>query len=251
MSSSLLQTTSLKYYSQEQIGRLAAARVPEHIAIIMDGNRRWARKEAHKLVEGHRTGADILLDVLKAAQEIGVRVITLYSFSTENWQRDQTEVAALMWLFETYIRKYIPEMVQQRIRFETIGDISKLPEAVLQAIGDAKAATKDCEAMEVVFAVNYGARDEMKRAVQKIVESSLSSKDITEKTISSFLDTARYPDPDLLIRTGGEHRISNFLLWQLCYTELFITPTLWPDFTPELLLQAILEFQQRERRAGT
>lgn len=255
MTSANLLPNELKYYRPEEIAQLDPARIPEHIAIIMDGNRRWARQEEQNVTEGHRSGADILLDILKAAKELGVRVVTLFVFSTENWMRSREEVMGLMWLFETYIRKQIPEMVQQRIRFATIGDLSKFPEQVLEAIHDAKAATKECEAMEVVFAMNYGARDEMRRAVAKMIEEAaegkLNKEEITENKIASYLDTARYPDPELLIRTGGEKRVSNFLLWQLSYAELYITDTLWPGFTPKHLFDAIVEFQKRQRRLGS
>lgn len=244
----------LKYYRSEELVDLDQARIPEHIAIIMDGNRRWAKQGAQKVTEGHRSGADILLDILKAAKELGVRVVTLFVFSTENWHRSREEVMGLMWLFETYIRKQIPEMVQQRIRFATIGDLSKFPDQVLASIQDAKAATKDCEAMEVVFAMNYGARDEMRRAIINMVsdakEGKLPIDEITEEKIAAYLDTASYPDPDLLIRTGGDQRVSNFLLWQLSYSELYITDTLWPNFSPRHLLDAVIEFQKRERRLG-
>lgn len=244
----------LKYYRPEELVDLDQTRIPEHIAVIMDGNRRWAKQATQNVTEGHRSGADILLDILKAAKELGIRVVTLFVFSTENWHRSHEEVMGLMWLFETYIRKQIPEMVQQRIRFATIGDLSKFPDQVLAAIQDAKAATKDCEAMEVIFAMNYGARDEMRRAVAKMIAEAkagkLQAEEITEQKISAYLDTALYPDPDLLIRTGGDQRISNFLLWQLSYTELYITDTLWPSFSPRHLLDAVIEFQKRERRLG-
>jgi undecaprenyl diphosphate synthase len=241
----------LKYYTEEQLNSLTPQNIPKHIAMILDGNRRWAKqKKAPKVTEGHRVGADILLDVLKAAKEIGIKVMTLFVFSTENWMREPIEVMGLMWLFETYIRKQIPEMLENQIRFKTIGDVSRFPEAVQEAIADAKHATCDCKGMEVVFAMNYGARDEIKRAVQKIVASKVEPEEITETLIAAHLDTAEYPDPDLLIRTGGEDRVSNFLLWQLSYTELYTSPTLWPDFTPQDLLDAVYEYQQRERRTG-
>lgn len=251
MNPSIELEPELKYYTDEQLKSLVPYQIPKHIAMILDGNRRWAKqKKAPKVTEGHRVGADVLLDILKAGKELGVKVMTLYVFSTENWMREPIEVMGLMWLFETYIRKQIPEMLEHQIRFRTIGDVSKFPEAVQEAIAEAKQATSNCNGMEVVFAMNYGARDEIKRAVQKIVASKVAPDEITEALIASHLDTAEYPDPDLLIRTGGEDRVSNFLLWQLSYTELYTSQTLWPDFLPQDLLDAVLEYQQRERRVG-
>jgi undecaprenyl diphosphate synthase len=248
------QCTVKKYYSHAQLSELDLEQVPRHVAIIMDGNRRWAQRSAKNYLQGHTKGADILIDILKAGKELGIKVMTLYVFSTENWNRPKAEVAALMWLYESYIRKQIPEMVEQRIRFDTIGDIARLPSAVQEAIAEAKQMTSHCECMEVVFAMNYGSRDEIRRAIQKMAKDIqaglLTEETISEKTITSYLDTASYPDPDLLIRTSGEHRISNFLLWQLSYAEVYVTPTLWPDFAPSHLLQALIEFQNRERRIG-
>lgn len=244
----------LKYYTLDQLKNLDIERTPEHVAIILDGNRRWGRSNNTPVTESHRSGADNLIDILKAGKELGIRFMTLFVFSTENWNRNKEEVAALMWLFEVYIRKQTPEMVQERIRFATIGDLTRFPLPVLDAISDAKEATKDCEEMEVIFAMNYGARDEMKRAVKKMLEEGLNKQlnvaDITEEKIAKYLDTANYPDPLLLIRTGGEQRISNFMLWQLSYAEIYITKTFWPEFTPNHLLEALLEYQQRERRLG-
>lgn len=253
-STALSYPRELRYFTAPQIAALDIYSLPQHIAIIMDGNRRWAAKQSQTITEGHRSGADILLDVLKSAKELGIRFMTLYAFSTENWNRSKEEVQALMWLYETYIRNLIPEMVQQQVRFNTIGYIEGMPASVQSAIADAKAATLGCETIEVIFAINYGARDEMKRAVKKMCEASISGalmpENITEKTIDSYLDTGAYPDPDLFIRTSGEYRVSNFLLWQLCYTELYVIDTLWPDFTPQHLFEAVIEFQSRKRRYG-
>jgi undecaprenyl diphosphate synthase len=243
-----------KYYTSQETARVDFNRIPQHIAIIMDGNRRWAEQHASSILDGHTRGADILIDILKAGKELGVQVMTLYVFSTENWNRPQEEVLALMWLYETYIRKQIPEMLEEGMRFDTIGDSAGLPIAVQEAISEAKQATRACACMKVVFAMNYGARDEICRAFQKMAKDmetdTLKREAITEKAIASYLDTALYPDPDLLIRTSGEQRISNFLLWQLSYAEVYMTPTLWPAFTPAHLLEAVVEFQSRERRQG-
>ena len=243
--------SELKYFTPEQLECIDPNLVPHHIAMILDGNRRWAKqKKAVKTTEGHRAGADVLIDVLKSAKELGVKVLTLYVFSTENWMREEGEVNGLMWLFETYIRKQIPEMLENQIRFRTIGDIAKFPEGVKDAISDAKIATENCQQMDVIFAMNYGARDEIKRAVQKMIIDKVDSCEVSETLIASYLDTAGFPDPDLLIRTGGEDRISNFLLWQLSYAELYTSTTLWPDFSASDLLEAVMDYQNRERRLG-
>lgn len=243
--------TEFKYFTEDQLQSIDLNMVPQHIAMILDGNRRWAKKKkAVKATEGHRAGADVLLDVLKSAKELGVKFLTLYVFSTENWMREQGEVNGLMWLFETYIRKQIPEMLENQIRFRTIGDTDKFPEGVKDAIHDAKVATENCQQMEVIFAMNYGARDEIKRAVQKMIVDKVQETEVSETLIASYLDTAGFPDPDLLIRTGGEDRISNFLLWQLSYAELYTSTTLWPDFSASDLLEAVLDYQNRERRLG-
>lgn len=240
-----------RFFSDAELMALDPMKIPAHVAMILDGNRRWAKqKNAPKVTEGHRVGADVVLDIVKAAKELGVKVMTLFVFSTENWLRERSEVLGLMWLFEIYIRNQIPEMVKHQIRFNTIGDLSRFSDSVRMSIDDAKEATKDCRGMDVVFAMNYGARDEIKRGIQKMIADNLKVEDITENQIASYLDTAGYPDPELLIRTGGEDRISNFLLWQVSYAELYTTETLWPDFEPKDFLKALLEYQERERRLG-
>ncbi len=254
LSLDLVEEKTLRYYSAEMISSLQAYRMPSHIAFILDGNRRWAKRSSCGVTEGHRRGADTLMEMIKAAKELGVQVLTLYVFSTENWQRPPSEVHALMWLFESYIRSQIDEMVKTGMRFDTIGDLSKLPVGVNQAIQSAKDATQECHDIRVVFAMNYGARDEMRRAIKLMLEdyssAKLKAEEITEETISAYLDTRNYPDPDLIIRTGGEKRISNFLLWQASYAELYITDVYWPDFTPEHLYEAICNYQNRDRRLG-
>lgn len=250
MSSNIRPLSMTEYYTHEQIEQLDPAKIPSHVAIIMDGNRRFAKKKSCQISQGHRQGADTSIDILKAAKELGIKWVTLFAFSTENWNREPAEVAGILWLLETYIRAQIPEMVKSGVRFQTIGDLSRFPEGVLSSIEAAIAATRHCDSLDLIFAMNYGARDEMKRAIQRMIQDQLNESDITEKTISSYLDTAKVPDPDLLIRTSGEMRISNFLLWQLSYTEIYVTETLWPEFTPHHLLEAVLEYQKRERRSG-
>ena len=236
-------------FSQEQLTIIEKSRVPQHVAIIPDGNRRWAREQDKHHQRGHRAGANILIDTVKAAKAMGIRAITFYLFSTENWNRPQEEVAALMWLLEEFLKEKTPEMIAEGVKLNTIGDISSLPENVITTIKDSKEKTAHCNRIDMILALNYGGRNEICRAVQKILEKN-ETKQITEEMIADHLDTAPWGDPDLLIRTSGEMRISNFLLWQLSYTELYVTNVLWPDFTQNHLLDAVIEFQKRERRLG-
>lgn len=253
LESETLKTAS-KYFTFEEIQSIQSGTIPRHIAIIMDGNRRFAKKEAFEIAMGHKSGADVVIDIIKAAKELGVKIMTLYVFSTENWNRSKPEVLALMWLYESYIRRKIPEMVANQMRFDTIGDLSKMPRGVIRAVNAAKEATKDCGAIKVFFAMNYGARDEIKRAFQKMLHDYSSNpfpiESVTEEKIASYLDTATLPDPELLIRTAGEKRVSNFLLWQISYSEIYTIDIFWPEFTSKNLLEAIKEFQRRERRLG-
>lgn len=195
-----------------------------------------------------------MIEIVKAAKQLGVRVVTFYLFSTENWNRPQTEVAALMWLLESFLDEQRKEMADDGIHFHTIGELDPFPESVKTAINRTKAATQDCDRVDLVFALNYGSRDEICRACQKIARAcqkgELAAEEISEQLISSYLDTGPWADPDLFIRASGELRISNFLLWQLSYAELYMTPVLWPDFTPQHLMEAVQSFQKRHRRLG-
>ncbi len=247
-------TLATDFYTEQELEQVHQGRVPQHIAIIPDGNRRWATSQAESTQAGHTKGADTLLDVVEAAKDLGVKFITTYAFSTENWERPQGEVNALMSLLEYYLRDQTKNMVANGVHLKTIGDLSRFPESVRNQVAATKEATKDCHDITLVLALNYGARDEMVRAVRSLVDDyaakGLNSSQISEESLASHLDTAHLPDPDLLIRTSGEMRISNFLLWQLSYSELYLTDTLWPDFSPKHLLDAVLEFQNRERRLG-
>lgn len=249
-----LSTPIAFYYSDQELQRLHSHKVPKHIALILDGNRRYAKKQNLFVFQGHQAGANIILDTVKAAKELGIKFVTLFVFSTENWNRTFIEVTALMQLFESFILSNIPEMLADGIRFETIGDVARFPKGVQAAILKAREETRHCKEITAVFAMNYGARDEMTRAVKKIAravkEKTLDPDKLTEEVLASYLDTKGYPDPDLLIRTAGVQRMSNFLLWQLSYAELYITEVLWPEFTPQHLLEAVVEFQTRERRLG-
>lgn len=253
--SPLLQAEDCLYYTREQIQLLDRNRIPKHIAIIPDGNRRWAKKNNLSVMQGHRQGADNLMEIVKAAKALGIKVITFYVFSTENWSRDPIEVRALLWLLESYLIEQRPVMLENGVKLQTIGDCSRFPNSVRRTIQESKDATNHCEDIEMVLALNYGSRDEIRRAVQLILDDIASKgilpvEKVTESLISGYLDTAKWPDPDLLIRTSGEKRFSNFLLWQSSYTELYIDQVLWPDFHPRNLLNAVVEFQKRDRRLG-
>ncbi len=249
-----MTTVKQTIYSPDQTSRLDPARIPRHIAIIPDGNRRWAKNRQLPTIEGHRQGADTLLNIVKAAKELNVKAITFYTFSTENWNRSQDEVSAFMYLLAQYLLSQKDEMIANGIRLHTIGDSSRIPPELNAIIDETKKATEACNAFNLVLALNYGARDEIRRAFHSILDDYDQEKvkkgEITEELISRHLDTYRWGDPDLLIRAGGELRVSNFLLWQISYSEMYIPPVLWPDFTPEILLDALLSFQQRDRRLG-
>ncbi|MEW6007285.1 MAG: isoprenyl transferase [bacterium] len=228
--------------------------LPNHIAIIMDGNGRWALERHLPRIAGHREGMKAVERIIKAASDLGIKVLTLYAFSTENWKRPEKEVSFLMDLFCEYIKKKIGGLQKNDVKIRTCGEIKKLPKKVLTLLEDACYKTRENQGLILNIALNYGARDEILRAVRRIVETALKGNvkldEIDEDLFSSFLDTHPLPNPDLLIRTSGEQRISNFLLWQIAYTELWITPVLWPDFNEEHLKMAIKDYQERKRRFG-
>jgi len=224
--------------------------VPQHIAIILDGNRRWAKEKKLPTFFGHKKGMENAKKMVLYAQKVGVQVMTMYAFSTENWSRSEKEVNYLMKLFENYIDKYIKEYSKHGIKFRHIGDIKKLPESLQKKIKNAIELTKNNTGLVANLALNYGGRDEIKRAVQKLIDSGTKSKDITLDLISENLDTAGLPDPDLIIRTSGEQRTSGFLIWQAAYSELYFPKCHWPDFDEKELDKAIAEFNKRQRRFG-
>lgn len=231
------------------------ADVPRHVAIIPDGNRRWAKKQSLKdLMRGHWAGASNLTKIVEAASDMGIKVLTVYSFSTENWQRPKIETNTLFNIFERYLRENRPKMVSEGVRFHTIGDLSPFPDKLKKEIATSREQTANGTTLDLVLAMNYGARDEIKRAMismgRAVQKGELDPRKICEKMIASHLDTHPFGDPDLLIRTSGELRVSNFLLWQLAYTEMYVTDVLWPDFTSRDLLDAVLDFQKRNRRLG-
>ena len=241
-------------FCPDQLARLNRDAIPEHIAIIPDGNRRWARQREAEDHKGHCEGADILMEIVKAALELNVKVVSFYAFSTENWTRPEDEIFGLMILFSVYIASQRDEMVRCGIKFETIGDPSRLPLFLREEIERTKEATNSCHHIRLVIALNYGARDELCRAFKTMFRECnkglLNPEGIDEQTISRYLDTSGWKDPELLIRTSGEVRISNFLLWQISYTEIHISPVLWPAFTAEHLLDAVLDYQEKNRRWG-
>lgn len=222
----------------------------KHIAIIMDGNRRWAGQRGLSPVMGHWKGAEVLMDIVKAASEIGVHTLTVFAFSTENWGRSDTEIEGLMDVFEAYLSQKKDHMIKEGVKLESIGDVSKLPERVLKALNETKKATEHCNRINLVLALNYGGRNEIKRAISKMIDDKVESSAVTEKLISEYLDTKGLGDPELVIRTSGELRMSNFLLWQISYSEIYVTDVLWPEFTPQHLFEAALEYQKRRRRLG-
>jgi undecaprenyl diphosphate synthase len=228
--------------------------LPKHVAIIMDGNGRWAKKRAMNRIRGHEEGAGSVRNIVKASREIGIRWLTFYAFSEENWKRPKYEVEALMKLLSRFVKSELNDMLDNGIRFQTIGRIEKLPQYVQKILRKAKEETSENKDMVLTLALSYGSRQELSHAVRKIAErieaGDLTAEKITEQIISDTLYTAGMPDPDLLIRTSAEYRLSNFLLWQMAYTEFYFTPTLWPEFRKEEYWQAIGEYQKRERRFG-
>lgn len=228
--------------------------MPNHIAVIMDGNGRWAKKKGAARIFGHRNAIQAVTDVTEACGELGIKYLTLYAFSTENWGRPKDEVEGLMELLVNTLKKELGNLMENQVRLTTIGDISHLPASCQRNLQDAKEATRNNTGLHVMLALNYSGRWEITQAARKLAtevkEGRIQPEDIDEQRIANYLETAGVPDPELLIRTSGELRISNFLLWQIAYTELYITKTLWPDFRKEDLYEAIYSYQHRERRFG-
>lgn len=239
---------------RELFARLDPSRVPAHVAIIMDGNGRWAAKRGLPRIAGHRAGAKAIEEVIASAIESGVRYLTLYSFSTENWTRPRDEVSGLMSLFVEVLNSKMPDLMEQGVRVRVIGRLDEMPSKTARAFRDAMATTAGNDTLDLVIALNYGGRAELADAARSIAEDvaagTLRPSDVGEDTIATRLYTAGMPDPDLLVRTSGEVRVSNFLLWQIAYSEIVVVDTLWPDFGRDNLLEAIVEYQGRERRFG-
>jgi len=230
-------------------------RLPRHVAIIMDGNGRWAKKRSLDRIAGHRKGIESVRDVVRTSRKLGIRWLTLYAFSEENWKRPKYEIKALMTLLNRFLKAELKEMLDNGIRLACIGQTEKLPPEVQSTLWRTIENTAHNKDMTLTLALSYGGRQEIVEAARNMLKDiqkdTLNIKQITEERLSKYLYTSDIPDPDLLIRTSGEYRISNFLLWQIAYTEIFITPTLWPDFRRERYLEALLDYQKRERRFGS
>jgi len=236
-------------YPQIQVNR-----IPKHVAIIMDGNGRWAKKQGLMRIFGHRRGVDAVRDAIEFAAEVGIQYVTMYAFSTENWNRPAIEVNALMQLLVDSIEKELPALMKNGIRLKTLGNIAELPGNCAAQLKKAEELTKDNAKTTLVLALSYSGRwdiiEAMKKIGNDIKEGKIQPNEVDDSVVSAALNTAQYPDPDLLIRTSGEQRISNFLLWEIAYSEVYFTNVLWPDFTKNHFLDAILDYQSRERRFG-
>jgi len=231
--------------------RLDLMKLPGHVAVIMDGNGRWAKQRGLSRIEGHRAGSDSVREVIEASARLGIKILTLYAFSKENWKRPRREVSELWSLLRDYLKKDAKVLMEKNLRLLVIGQKEGIPRIVLKELDRVERETAANGRMTIVLALNYGGRSEIVDAVKSIIrERPADAEALTEESFSSHLYTASLPDPDLLIRTSGEFRISNFLLWQIAYAEMWMTPVLWPDFRKKHLLQALVEYQQRERRFG-
>jgi len=230
--------------------KIDANNLPKHIAITMDGNGRWAKNKGKLRIFGHKNGVKSVRDTVEGAAEIGIEYLTLYAFSSENWSRPEKEVNALMTLLVSAINKETKTLMDNNIRLSTIGDINKLPSKAQKELQEAIIQTKDNTKMTLVLALSYSGRGEIINAVKNIIKDGKEPAEINESTFQQYLTTKSVPDPELLIRTSGEYRISNFLLWQIAYSELYFTDTLWPDFRRSDLYKAIFNYQSRERRFG-
>ncbi|MCO6496673.1 MAG: isoprenyl transferase [Chitinophagaceae bacterium] len=234
--------------------KIDTAKLPRHIAIIMDGNGRWAKDKGHDRLYGHFHGVESVRNIVEGCAELGVKYLTLYAFSTENWDRPKDEVTGLMELLVQTIRDEVPTLNKNNIRLQVIGDTQQLPENARNELAEAIKETSNNTGLVLIMAISYSSRweiaDTVKRIAKDIESGAISSKDISADLFAGYLRTADYPDPELVIRTSGEYRISNFLLYQIAYSELYFTPTLWPDFRKEDLYKAILDYQSRERRFG-
>lgn len=236
------------------ITELDSGNIPTHVAIIMDGNGRWAQNRNLPRPIGHKHGVESVQNIVRTAAKLGVKILTLYAFSTENWNRPPLEVKALMGLLKTFLQNELETITTNNVSLRCLGQIDRLPKEVRQVLDNAIAQTADNNGLILNLALSYGGRDEIARAVRKIAldcqQGLIKAEEIDVELISAHLDTAGQPDPDLLIRTGGESRLSNFLLWQLSYAEIYITDTLWPDFRDKDFISALIDYQSRQRRFG-
>jgi undecaprenyl diphosphate synthase len=234
----------------ELVKKIDYSRLPVHIAVIMDGNGRWARKKNLPRTEGHKAGSKSVKETVEASARLGIKYLTLYAFSKENWKRPEDEVNTLWNLLRQYLIDESKVLQENDLRLEIIGEKKGIPYLVRRELVKVERLTKDNQRMTVVLALNYGGRQEILEAINRLIKRKDSLNEVNEETFSRYLNTAGIPDPDLLIRTSGEMRLSNFLLWQCAYTELWVTPVFWPDFQKKDLIQAIVDYQKRERRFG-
>ena len=229
-------------------------KIPEHVALILDGNGRWAKKRGLPRQMGHKKGCETVEQTVEDAARLGIKYLTVYGFSTENWKRPEEEVGALMQLFRYYAKRLLKVATESNVRVKTIGERSRFAPDLIEGINQLEEQTKENTGLTFIIAVNYGGRDEITRAVRKVMEDckagKISTDEMNEQVFASYLDTADIPDPDLLIRTSGELRLSNYLLWQLAYSELYVTDCLWPDFNRDELIEAIRHYSRRDRRFG-
>ncbi len=239
---------------QEEFAQIDSQRIPKHVAIIMDGNRRWAAKRNQPIEVGYWRGAETLDEVVRAAVQIGIKALTVYTFSTENWKRPQNEIKALMQLLKNYLVSKREALVREGVCLHAIGDLSKIPKEIRKTLKETSKITSLGNKIDLILALNYGGRDDIRRAFLHLFDATqkgeLRREEITEELISNHLDTAKWGDPDILIRPSGDSRISNFLIWQISYSEIYYTDILWPDFSKKDLLSAVIEFQKRQRRFG-
>lgn len=239
---------------RDKIEEIKKSPIPEHVAIIMDGNGRWAKKRALPRIAGHHEGMKVVRKTTMLANDLGIKTLTLYAFSTENWKRPKNEVDYIMKLPEEFLGTFLPELIENNVQVKMMGYKNQLPEHTLRAIEKAMKETKNNDGLVLNFALNYGSRAEIVDAVKQVLNDcqngKLKESELTEQVFSSYLMTAEFPDPDLLIRTSGEIRLSNFMLWQLAYSEFWFTDVLWPDFSEEHLLEAVEVYQKRQRRFG-
>lgn len=236
---------------EQLVNQIDFSRLPRHVAVIMDGNGRWAKKRRLPRVEGHRAGADSVREVVETCARLGIEYLTLYAFSKENWRRPRKEVTLLWRLLEDYLKREDKVLVKNRFRLKVIGQREAIPSSVQKELERVEELTKDNRRMTIILALNYGGRTEIIDGIKKILrEKDFDIDSLDEKKFSHYLYTAYLPDPDLLIRTSGELRISNFLLYQIAYSEIWITPAFWPDFRKKHMLQALVDYQKRERRFG-
>ncbi len=239
---------------EKKISSLDKSRMPVHVAMIMDGNGRWAKQQGFARSDGHTEGISTVHRVTKMSSDLGIKYLTLYAFSTENWNRPSDEVASLMYLIGWAIERELPELLSNNVRIHLLGDIERIPEEPRQKLFYARDSSAHCTGMQLNICLSYSSRWEITDAARKLAklaaEGKIDPDSITEEMVADNLTTTGMPDPDLLIRTGGEERVSNYLLWQIAYSELYFTPVLWPDFSNEEYVDAIIDFQNRERRFG-